>query len=99
LFYGRYRLVAAIFVVWWCIGARVWGLAAQAPRVTGAGSFLGPVPATLFCILCVLLAPAPHLKSNQHRSAGAPAPFMVGACAGHMGNQLRSVREPAPVIR
>ena len=30
--------------------------------VSGAGSKTGPVPATVFCILCVLVALAPTLK-------------------------------------
>jgi len=43
----------------WCRDP-LW--AVLAPQMTGAGSKTGPVPATVFCILCVLAAPAPTLE-------------------------------------
>ena len=41
--------------------------AVLAPLVSGAGSKRGRVPATVFCILCVLAAPVPSLKWSLHR--------------------------------
>ena len=64
--------------------------------MNGAGLKRGPVPATGICILCVLAALAPSIKSSRHRSEGVPAPFIVGASATQPWSLRHLPWEPAP---